>query len=172
TKVVTEPVEVTGEVLPLSTPVHALAGVGPTRAKHLADLGVNTVGELLDYFPHRYQHETEERAINELDPGPIQTARGKVVAVDYVPVRPRPRFEATLDDGTGLLACVWFNGAYLRRSIHPGLIIRVKGKVGMYKNIPQMTQRKWGPIDENAEKVTEAQFRPIYPASANLPSEA
>jgi ATP-dependent DNA helicase RecG len=157
---------------PLSTPVSALAGVGPTRAQHLADLGVNTLGELLEYFPRTYQHETEERAINQLDNGPIQTARGKVVAVDYVAVRPRPRFEATLDDGTGILACVWFNGAYLRKSIHPGLMVRVKGKVGSFRNIPQMTNPKWWAIDEAAELITESQFRPIYPASAKLPTEA
>ncbi|MDB5322852.1 MAG: recG [Phycisphaerales bacterium] len=155
----------------LSTPVTSLAGVGPTRAQHLGDLGVNTLGELLEYFPRTYQHETEERAINQLDPGPIQTARGKVIAVDYIATRPRPRFEATLDDGTGILACVWFNGSYLRKSIHPGLMIRVKGKVGSFKNIPQMTNPKWGAIDEAAEAITEAQFRPIYPASAKLPSE-
>ena len=160
------------KTLPLNTPVGRLAGVGPVRAEQLADLGVNTLGELLEYFPRTYQHETEERAINQLDPGPIQTARGKVVAVDYIAVRPRPRFEATLDDGTGVLACVWFNGAYLRRSIHPGLLLRVKGKVGSFKNIPQMTNPKWWSIDESAEVVTESQFRPIYPASAKLPSEA
>jgi ATP-dependent DNA helicase RecG len=35
-----------------------------------------------------------------------------------------------------------------------------------------MTQPKWWAIDENAEAVTESQFRPIYPASAKLPTEA
>jgi ATP-dependent DNA helicase RecG len=157
--------------LPLSTPVHSLAGVGPTRAKHLADLGVNTLGELLEYFPRTYQYESEERAIDNLSPGTIQTARGKVVAVDYIPVRPRPRFEATLDDGTGVLSCVWFHGAYLRTRIHPGLMLRVKGKVGFYRNIPQMSNPKWWVISEDAEKVEEAAFRPIYPASAKLPSD-
>ncbi|HEY7118739.1 MAG TPA: ATP-dependent DNA helicase RecG [Tepidisphaeraceae bacterium] len=158
--------------LPPSTPVTALAGVGETRARHLADLGVNTLGELLEYFPRTYQFESEERAINQLASGPIQTARGKVVAVDYIPVRPRPRFEATLDDGTGILACAWFNGAYLRRAIHPGLTIRVKGKVGSFRSLPQMTNPKWWAIDENAELVTDSQFRPIYPATAKLTSEA
>jgi ATP-dependent DNA helicase RecG len=160
-----------GGALPLSTPVESLSGVGPVRAKHLHDLGVNTLGELLEYFPRTYQFESEELAINRLDGGTIQTARGKVIAVDYIPVRPRPRFEATLDDGTGILACVWFNGSYLRKEIHPGITIRVKGKVGMFRNIPQMTNPKWGAIDENAEAVTDAQFRPIYPASSKLPSE-
>src|SRR5690349_22907206 len=58
---------------PLTTPVDSLAGVGPTRAKHLADLGVNTLGELLEYFPRTYQYESEEKSVNQLDAGPIQT---------------------------------------------------------------------------------------------------
>jgi len=158
--------------LALSTPVDKLAGVGPTRAKQLIELGVNTLGDLLEYFPRTYQHETEERAINQLDAGPIQTAHGTVIAVDYIATRPRPRFEATLDDGTGTLSLVWFNGAYLRTKIHPGVLIRVKGKVGFFRNLPQMSNAKWWAIDENTAPIAESQFRPIYPASAGLNSEA
>jgi ATP-dependent DNA helicase RecG len=157
--------------VPLSTPVEELAGVGPARAKLLGDVGVNTLGELLEYFPRSYQYESEEREIVALEPGTIQQARGKVIAVDYIPTRPRPRFEATLDDGTGILSGVWFHGAYLRKSIHPGMMLRVKGKVGYYKNIPQMQNPKWWAIGEDAAKVEDAQFRPIYPATAKLPSD-
>jgi ATP-dependent DNA helicase RecG len=157
--------------LPLSTRIDSLEGVGPTRAKNFAELGVHTLGDLLQYFPRTYQHESEERSISQLDSGPIQTARGKVIAVDYISTRPHPRFEATLDDGTGQLACAWFNGAYLRKQIHPGIVIRVKGKTGTFRNLPQMTNPKWWLIDENAEAITEAQFRPIYPASAKLSTE-
>src|SRR4051794_4844839 len=115
--------ETKSHVLPLGTPVQELAGVGPTRAKLLNDLGGNTLGELLEYFPRSYQYESEEREIRALEPGTIQQARGKVIAVDYIPTRPRPRFEATLDDGTGILSGVWFHGAYLRKSIHPGMMV-------------------------------------------------
>lgn len=160
------------EPLPLSARVGNLPEVNSVRAAHLADLGVHTLGQLLEYFPRSYQFESEERAINQLDSGLIQTARGKVIAVDYISTRPHPRFEATLDDGTGVLACAWFNGAYLRRQIHPGIMIRVKGKTGTYKNIPQMTNPKWWPIDETAEAITQSQFRPIYPATAKLSTEA
>ena len=156
----------------LSTRVDALSGVGPTRARQLAELGVDTLGELLEYFPRSYQYESEERPINQLNAGPVQTARGKVIAVDYIASRPRPRFEATLDDGTGILACVWFNGAYLRKEIHPGITLRVKAKTGTFRNIPQMTNPKWWAIDENAEAIADSQFRPIYPATAKLSSEA
>src|SRR5439155_15938447 len=83
-----------------------------------------------------------------------------------------PRFEATIEDDTGhKLGLVWFNGGYLRTRIHPGKMIRVQGRVRMYHNIPQMSNPKWQEIEEEAERIEQATFRPIYPASASLTSE-
>ena len=155
----------------LLRPIESLEGVGATRAKVFRALGVKTLGDLLDYFPRDYQFESSERPISQLVPNDFQTARGTVVAVDYVPVRPRPRFEATIDDGTGKAGLVWFHGAYLRKLIHPGMHIRVKGKVGFFRNIPQFTNPKWDAVEETTEAVAESRFRAIYPATERLPSE-
>jgi RecG-like helicase len=38
----------------LATPIGLLAGVGKTRAAQLQQLGINTLGDLLEYFPRRY----------------------------------------------------------------------------------------------------------------------
>src|SRR4051812_36335389 len=97
---------------PLSRPVESLETVGPARAKELRALGIQTLGDLLNYFPRDYVHESSEGAISALKPGDIQTARGEVVAVNYAP-GPRARFMATLDDGTGKLGLVFFHSAYL-----------------------------------------------------------
>ena len=86
-------------------------------------------------------------------------------------MRPRPRFEATIDDGTEKLALVWFNAGYLRRELHPGKLIRVQGRVKYFRNMPQMAKPKWSVIDESTERIEESKFRPIYPASASLSSE-
>jgi ATP-dependent DNA helicase RecG len=153
-------------------PVESLAGVGPTRAKVFHTLGVKTLGDLLEYFPRDYQFESAERSVSQLVAGEIQMAAGEVVAVDYVPVRPRPRFEATIDDGTAKAALVWFHGAYLRSKIHPGMRLRVQGKVGMFRNIPQFANPKWWVVDEATERVEQSRFRAIYPATARLPTEA
>src|SRR5688500_3179206 len=114
----------------LSRPVVDLDGVGPTRAKHLKLLGVHTLADLLEYFPRTYQLESSEQPIAQLTAGDhIQRARGVVVACDYIGARPRARFEATIeDDDHDKLALVWVNAAYLRNSIHPGILIRLQGK--------------------------------------------
>ncbi len=41
-------------------------GVGPERAKVLATLGINTVGDLLEFYPRRYLDRSRILAIRDL----------------------------------------------------------------------------------------------------------
>ena len=63
--------------------------------------GRQDLGDLLEYFPRDYQFESSELSIRELRNEQIQTARGEIVAVDYMAggVR-RGRFEATIQDAS------------------------------------------------------------------------
>ena len=153
------------------SPVESLSGVGPTRAKHFQALGVRTLADLLEYFPRTYQYESAEKPISQLLAGQIQTARGEVVAVNYIGARPRARFEATLDDGTDKLCLVFFNAGYIRKQIHPGMILRVQGQVKIFRNLPQMANPKWHKIEQETGIVEQSTYRPIYPASAKLTSD-
>jgi ATP-dependent DNA helicase RecG len=154
--------------------IEELDGVGPTRAKYFKLLGVSTLSDLLEYFPRTYQFEASEQPIAQLTRNyeQIQTARGHVVACDFVPGRPKARFEATIQDADGYkLGLVWFNAPYLRRAITPGMFIRVQGRVRMHRNLPQMAHPKWQAIDEATERIEQSKLRPIYPASGHLPTE-
>jgi ATP-dependent DNA helicase RecG len=154
------------------TPIESLEVVGPAHAKRLKALGINTLGDLLEYFPRDYREEFAEGSVAQLREDQIHTVRGEVVAVDYVPSRPRPRFEATLDDGCGdKLALVWFHGAYLRSKIIPGTVLRVRGKVKFFHGIPQMANPKWEIVAPETPTVAQNIFRPIYAASLQMSSE-
>src|SRR5215212_3861411 len=93
--------------------IATIEGVGSSRIKEFEARGVRTLGDLLEYFPRSYEQERAEAPIKDLVGEQIQIARGEVVAPDYIASRPRPRFEATLSDGTGKLALVWFNSSFL-----------------------------------------------------------
>ena len=125
---------------------------------------------MVEYFPRDYRFESSERAIRDLRHDEIQTARGEIVAVNYIPGR-RPRFEATIDDGDAKLALAWFNASYLRRTLHPGQLIRVQGRVKTFRNMPQMTNPKWKLIEAETERIEESKFRSIYAASADITSD-
>jgi ATP-dependent DNA helicase RecG len=154
----------------LLAPVVSLKLVGETRAKELRALGVATLGDLLDYLPRAYRFESEEREIEILRPNEIQSARGEVTAVDYRP-GPRPRFSATLSNGPQRLSLVFFQGGYLRRKLHPGMQLRVTGKVQFFRDIPQMVNPKWETVDDQTARIAESRIRPIYPASGDCSSD-
>ena len=151
--------------------IDSLPGLGGSRVKAFKQLGLETLGDLLEYFPRDYQHESSELSINQLTDGPFQTVRGTVCAVDYISSRPRPRFEATLEDATGKVSVVWFNGAFLRSKIHPGMLLRIRGKVKFFRQFPQMTNPRWELVDAETAPIADAKFRAIYPATLRLSSE-
>ena len=159
------------ETTVLDRSIESVEGVGPARAKVFKMLGVSTLGDLLEYFPRDYQFESAELPISALRPEQIHMCRGEVVAVNYSPVRPRPRFEATIFDGKDKLALVWFNAAWMRAKLRPGMHIRVQGRVKVFRNLPQMTNPRWDEVDETVATVDRSTFRPIYPASLRLTSE-
>ena len=167
--------EVASEAAAAVVPHLALTGwpgVGPAKAQALAKLGVHTPHDLLEYFPSRYELELSERPIIELIEGPTQSARGEVLAVDYIPSHGKGRFEATIQDDSGSMGAVWFNGAYLRRIIHPGMTLQLKGKVRFFRNLPQMTNPKHRIVETETPKIDASRFKPIYPASAKLKTDA
>ncbi|MDP9175338.1 MAG: ATP-dependent DNA helicase RecG [Planctomycetota bacterium] len=155
----------------LSQSIAELEGVGNVRASQLRGIGIGTLGELIEYFPRDYQFESEEKPIASLRAEEIGIARGEVTAVNYIAGRGRPRFEATLSQEQERLSLVFFNGAYLRRQIHPGLMLRVRGMVRYFRGLPQMSNPKWEIVAESTEAIADSKLRPIYPASGRLTSE-
>lgn len=170
--------------LSLASPVSDLPGVGPSRLTALHALGIRTLCDLLLYYPRDYQYVSAQAPIRELQPNTIATATGEVVAVSYIAAggggRGRPRFEATLDDGTGKLALTFFHGGYLRTKIHPGLHLKVQGKLRMFRNLPQMQNPKWTVIQPPTSspntgvlsvQPAAAKLVPVYAATAAMPSD-
>ena len=65
----------------LSMPVQFLKGVGPAKAKVFAQLGVETVGDLLEYFPRDWVFTPETIKINQMRQGQTAAVVGLVESV-------------------------------------------------------------------------------------------
>ena len=168
--------------LRLATPVGELPGVGPTRAKTLARMGIVSVTDLLRHYPLRYETEAAEGAIDELptDGKTVGAARGELVACRWVgdAYGRKGRFEATLRDGESreTLRLTWFNLPWLKDKLHPGMTIRVNGKAKEFNGYPQMVSPKWEAIEVDADgaepDAKPARLRPVYPGSEKMKSAA
>ena len=125
--------------LRVSMAVQYLKGVGPARAKTFEQLGVHTVGDLLEYFPRDWNFLPELIKINQIQPGKDAAVIGLVESTDYQSYRRQPLFEAVISDETGVCRIIWFHGGYLRNQLAPGRIIMVSGKAAVYKHQLQLT---------------------------------
>lgn len=156
--------------LDLSTPVQFVKGVGPARAQLFAELGVQTVADLMDYFPRDWVFAPDPVAIGEVRPGQTVTVVGLIEQTEDMSRRRPPRFQVLLSDTTGRCWLVWFHGAYLRRQLEPGQVLAASGKVGLYKHQLQMVNPRFTVLDEAHAGDDTALGGPVYPATAQLPS--
>lgn len=108
-----------------TTKIQYVLGIGPTKAAELKGMGIETVGDLLEYQPnhHIYPGIT---AIKDLKEGhAIITA--KIVSIDRLPGR-TPIVEAKLNDGTGICKAMWWNQIFILQNLRPGMTVTFWGK--------------------------------------------
>jgi len=124
-----------------STSVQYLKGIGPKRAKSFAAYGVNTIEDLLYYFPRRYEDRTNFANISELKEGQAYTIKALVRSSQSRSSWRRRGFSITetrLTDPTGEISCVWFNQPYLNQYLKTGSSLILYGKVRMHNARLQM----------------------------------
>jgi len=156
--------------LDLHTPVQYVKGVGPARAETFAQLGVQTVGDLLEYYPRDWVFAPAPVKIAQLQPNETVSIIGLVESTDYQSYRRTPLFEVMVSDDTGTCRLVWFHGGYLRNQFQPGQVLMVSGKATIYKHQLQMTNPKFMVLDESHAKPDLYFSGGVYPASARLGS--
>lgn len=110
--------------------IQYIKGVGPQKANLLAKLGVITIGNLLEYYPRRYEDRSQLKMINDLIDGHVQTFRAKVVScVENKPRRGLHITKITVRDDTGEVQLVWFNQPHKNKIFKLGIDVLVTGKV-------------------------------------------
>jgi ATP-dependent DNA helicase RecG len=151
-------------------PVQYLKGVGPAKAEVFAQLGVNTVGDLLEYFPRDWEFAAEPVKISGIRPNEEVTIIGQIESTEFQGYRRGARFEALVADETDICRIIWFNGGYLRNQLKPGQVIIASGKVTKYKHQLQLTNPKFLIVDEHTKDPDEYLSGGVYPATAKLSS--
>jgi ATP-dependent DNA helicase RecG len=146
-----------------SLSVTTLPGVGPTLAKRLRALGIETIRDLLSHRPRRYEQAVDEIAISQLwGDGEVAIA-GEVVDVRTRRLSGRRSIvTARVRDESGTIGASWFNQPWLVERLTPGTHLRLRGKLGRYGFDVKS-------YDVGTARAT-ADFAPVYPASEQVPS--
>ena len=141
-------------------------------------LGLTTVGDLLSHYPRRYALRGELTALSELPFDENVTIVAEVVEVNQRSMQAKRGtiFEARITDGHGTLTLTFFNQAWRKDELKPGVRGIFAGKVGEYRGARQLTHPDYqlfepdAAADEASAREWAEQPIPIYPATATIAS--
>ena len=148
----------------LEAALGALDGVGVTLERRLGKLGLETIRDLLEHAPRRYETAADEVPIAQLHGDDEVVIVGEVLNVGKRPLRGRRTLvTARVTDGTATIGASWFNQPWIADQLKPGMRVRLRGKSGRYG------------FDVKSHDLGEARatadFAPVYPAAEEIPAK-
>lgn len=152
----------------LGSSVEKIKGVGPETAKKLAKLGVETIHDLLTFWPRRYDDYSEVLPIKEIKPGAV-TVKAHIESIKTKRVRRGMHItEAVIRDDSSAIRVVWFNQPYREKYFKTGHDYYFSGLYDFSFNRYVLQS----PSVEEAKEFTAntARIVPIYPQTKGLDS--
>ncbi len=167
--------------------------LGAKAADSFAALRVHTVGDLLRHVPRHYLAGTELTDLATLEEGEHVAVMARVASTEIFEGRggftggkrpPNSRLEVTLTDGQGRLKATFFGRSSIvgwwQRQLSAGVRGIFVGKVGSFRDQPQMTHPAFVMLDETGGVVGNSEEKEriaelsrsglvgLYPATAKL----
>jgi ATP-dependent DNA helicase RecG len=154
------------------TNVQYLKGVGPARARALANLGVTTARELLYLFPRDYVDRSRATPLGDVRVDDDVTVEGTVGEIVLERKRRgRTLVTALLSDDTGDILLKWFNAPYVADKVQAGDRVVASGKLKFYQ-APELVNPEFDVIGRGADVESFGGIIPVYPLSAGLTQRA
>lgn len=151
----------------LDTSVQYIHGIGPARAKSLEKLGITTLGELISWFPRRYEDRSAVRRIADLEAGESACVEAMIASpptlshirkgMDLIKVR--------AVDESGVLDVTFFNQTWLKDNLHQGETYLFYGRAEGNLLRKQMASPVVEPIDRREQT---GRIVPTYPLTAGV----
>ena len=137
------------------------------QLSNLKSLGINTVYDLIYYFPRAYDDRTNIKKIGELKFNEYVVLKANVMSVVNLTVRNGKKIvKAMVSDGTGIMEILWFGMPYIKKSLRIGeeyLFIGQTKKSAVFQLINPEYK-----LFSGQQKVSEGEILPIYSSNKNI----
>ena len=141
--------------------VAKLERVGPKRLQGLAEMGIDTVLDLLAHYPRRYLDRTAQVSVRELKIGEEALVLATVRRAEARRSRQGRTFvEIDVFDGTGYLKATFFNQPWRAKQLPAGTEVALFGKVDSFNGARRMTNPIVDLVGSKTGKIV-----PLYPQS-------
>ena len=148
----------------LKTDIKYITGVGPQKKDILKrEIGIETYGNLLEYYPYKYVDRSHIYTISSLSPDmPFVQIKGRILSFESFQMGvKKKRLVAHFGDGTGVVDLVWFSGTqYVSKNYKTGVEYIVFGKPTIFGGRFQISHPELD-LAENLQ-LSEMGMQPFY----------
>ena len=155
--------------------IQFVAGVGEARAKLLGkELGIRTIGDLLNHFPFRYIDRTRIYPIREVTEAAQLTyvqIRARITGIAYAGEGRKKRFTAYAVDPSGQVELIWFQGIkWIEKKIEVGREYLIFGRPSFYRGELQLAHPELETMEQALSRKSESGMQGIYPSTEKISS--
>ena len=155
----------------LSSHINSLARIGKTTNLRFKKLGLETIQDLIFYFPWRYDNFGQALPIKDVAENSTVNIVGQI---DLIHNRRSFRkkiyvTEALVKDETETIKVIWFNQAFITKTLHMGDTVSLAGKVTLQDGQLVLLSPTYEKISNSHQDLIHTQgLTPIYSTTANL----
>lgn len=162
----------------LQQSIKSIRSIGPKRAESFSKMGIETIRQMLFFFPSRYLDRSTTANAAKIYGYVINGYEGEVTIIGKVVEKEKKRFgskelfKVNMRDVSGFFECVWFQGTkYFQNMFEPGEYYAVSGKpvITKYGHL-QFTHPDFDKIteDESQKFLNTGKIIPFYRLSKEL----
>ncbi|MEG1567462.1 MAG: ATP-dependent DNA helicase RecG [Anaerovoracaceae bacterium] len=151
----------------LSDSISALKGVGPKKQEILKKININTLEDLLYFFPRKYEDRRSTTPIRNTEYGKEYLICAKVLSKVYDgnPYKKNKLLKLLVTDETEILEVVFFNGKYIVEAFKIGESYTFYGKIQENLNRRQIVHPEFHKL---GDKDDIRGIIPIYPITEGI----
>ncbi|MDF2454601.1 MAG: recG [Cytophagaceae bacterium] len=156
----------------LETRIEYLKGIGPQKAALLnTELGIFTYADLLEYYPFRHEDRSRIYKISEIrEDMPYIQVSGRLSTFKVIGTGFKKRLTATIEDGSGRLELVWFQGInWVVKKLVPGVEYIAFGKPAAYGHQFNIAHPE---MDVLSEASSNRGLVPVYPLTEKIKTKS
>ncbi|MCI8951389.1 MAG: ATP-dependent DNA helicase RecG [Lachnospiraceae bacterium] len=148
-------------------PIEELKGIGEKTGKLFRKLGIETVLDLLQYYPRSYDVFHAPVPVGQLKAQSIYAVAGVLLKpADLIRINGMQLVTATIKDLTGSLQLSWYNMPYIRSSLKSGIPYIFRGRVVQKHGRLSMEQPEIYTPEEY--EALSSSLRPVYGQTKGL----
>ncbi len=142
------------------------------QKKALKKLGLNTLRDMLFYFPSRYENFSERKNIIDLREGDKTTVYGKIVEAEKqkTQMRRMPLSRIIIGDLTGTINALWFNQPYITNILKIGDKVALTGKISNGKSGMYIANPTFEKVDSYGDLSGGEALLAVYPETRGITS--